>query len=406
MTSRYLCLALLPVCASAQEALRTSLASERIAEQRRLEFENQPYNLRWGDLKIGLSTSVSLEYNDNIRLSDAYQQSDEILRPQLHVNSIYPIGEANSLKFNSSVGYDAYFTHSEYNRLSIRPGSELEFDVFVRDFRINFHDRFSYSMDTGGIGAVSGVARYGGYRNTVGVSVARDFRDFVTQFGYDYDTFLSSEKYNSYLDRDTHNIIARAGLAVHPTATVGLEAGFSPTLYHQPLLNNSTSLSGGVYGEWRLSEHIRFQPRVGLSYYTFDSSPIFGSQPANTAYYFGLRWEHNISQTVSYSLDSGRDLRPGIWGSLSDLFHAGLNLSWRGIRNVTLTGGPLYEDGSEKFGYRDDQYTRIGFNVGASYQIMEKLTASLGYRFSIKDSSNYVWNYTQNVVTATVNYLF
>lgn len=406
MTSRYLSLLLLPVCASAQEALRTSLASERIAEQRRREFENQPFNLRWGELKVGLSASASLAYNDNIRLSEAYKESDGIFSPQLNVNSIYPIGEANSLKFNTSVGYSAYFAHSEYNRLSISPGSELEFDVFARDFRINFHDRFSYSMDTGGIGAVSGVARYGGYNNSAGISVSRDFRDFNTQFGYDYATFFSSEKYNSYLDRDTHNIMVRAGMAVHPTATMGLEGGFSPTLYHQPLLNNSTSLSGGVYGDWRLTEHIRFQPRVGLSYYTFDSSPVFGSQPANTAYYFGVRWEHSVSQLVSYSLDAGRDLQPGIWGSLSDRLHAGLNLSWRGIRNITLTGGPLYEDGSEKYGYRDDQYTRIGFNVGASYQILEKLTASLGYRFAIKDSSTVVWNYTQNVVTATITYRF
>ena len=62
---------------------------------------------------------------------------------------MWPITQLNTLKLDLGVGYAFYLDHSEYNTngLLLSPGSQLAFDIFVGDFRINIHDRFSLEQD-------------------------------------------------------------------------------------------------------------------------------------------------------------------------------------------------------------------------------------------------------------------
>ena len=77
------------------------------------------------------------------------QQSDFIIRPQVNVNALWPITQLNTFKLDLGIGYAFYMDHSEYNTngLLLTPGSQLAFDIFVGDFRINIHDRFSLEQD-------------------------------------------------------------------------------------------------------------------------------------------------------------------------------------------------------------------------------------------------------------------
>ena len=71
------------------------------------------------------------------------------MRPQVNINALWPITQLNTLKLDIGLGYAFYLDHSDYNTngVLLSPGSQLSFDIFVGDFRINFHDRFSLEQD-------------------------------------------------------------------------------------------------------------------------------------------------------------------------------------------------------------------------------------------------------------------
>src|SRR2546423_14920205 len=182
---------LLPiVCAggigSAQDAVRPSLAGEAAAEARRQSIDKIPYNLEIGPIKFRFSASLGLEYNDNVNLAEdgsftfpsptgpitvrTSPQEDFILRPMINLNALWPVTQLNTLRFDIGIGYSFYLDHSNYDTDSIliAPKSQLAFDIFVGDIRINLHDRFQVQQDPIQNGALSNVVDYGRFENYAG----------------------------------------------------------------------------------------------------------------------------------------------------------------------------------------------------------------------------------------------
>src|SRR5450755_4376841 len=173
----------------AQDAVRPSLAGEEASEARRQSIDKIPYNLELGPMKLRFSATIGVEYNDNINLAEdatallpivtgpvlvtTQLQSDFIIRPQVNVNALWPITQLNTLKLDVGIGYAFYMDHSSYNTNGVRinPGSQIAFDIFVGDFRINLHDRFSLEQDPVAEATLSNVADYGRFQNTAGLSV-------------------------------------------------------------------------------------------------------------------------------------------------------------------------------------------------------------------------------------------
>ncbi|MEY2493389.1 MAG: hypothetical protein QOH24_2340, partial [Verrucomicrobiota bacterium] len=194
----------------AQDAIRPSLAGEAAAEARRQSIDKIPYNLQLGPIKFRFSATMGIEYNDNVNLAEdssafflsptgpilvtTKPQSDFILRPQVNVDALWPITQLNTLKLDLGVGYAFYLDHSNYNTngVLVSPGSQLAFDIFVNDFRINIHDRFSLEQDPVAEVALSNVADYGRFQNTAGISVLWDLNQAVVTMGYDHYTFIST----------------------------------------------------------------------------------------------------------------------------------------------------------------------------------------------------------------------
>ena len=214
----------------------------------------------------------------------------------------------------------------------------------MKDFKINFHDRFSYELDPGLLGPVSGVARYGGFLNTVGVSVLGDFHDITTLVSYDYTKFISTVGQFDYISRDTHSVLLRSGFNFRPEFTAGVELGVAPTIYEQPLLNNNVGYSAGVYADWQLGQHLRIEPRAGYSYYTFSDGVLYQGLPALGSYYFGLNVEHQVNEKIGYTFDAGRDIQNGAFGAILDAYHVSI-YGWANVLyKIRLTMGAVYEN--------------------------------------------------------------
>lgn len=396
--------------ASAQDALRYSLAGEKAAEARRRALENQDYNLRLGTVSVRLDASLSLEYNDSVNLSDVQGQDDFILQPQFNSRLHWPITERNALNASVGVGYAKYFQQPQYDRFVVTPGSELSFDLFVRDFRFNFYDRFSYTQSPIDVGAISGVADYGGLDNVAGLNAVWDLNELILTAGYGYSLFRSATGQFEFQDRASHLVLARAALLLNSTTTAGLEGTAGFTRYDQRFLNDATAYSGGVFVEARLSPWLQTAARGGYVTYSFDQTGALGRAGEPSTYYFGVEVRHILNEYLTHSLSGGREVRLGIHSDFEELYFARWSAVWRIIRDVSLNTQLFYEHGTfPPFIFNDpataptilfgETYDRFGAGIAVGYPLMEKLSGSLAYRFTLKDSDLARRDYAQNAVT-------
>jgi Outer membrane protein beta-barrel domain len=383
---------------AAQESLRSSMAGARAAEERRRALENQPYNLKLGPVNLLASASLSVELNDNVNLAQVDRRDDLILRSQLDVYGLWPVTPHNALNLTLGVGYAKYFNQSQYDHLVVRPGSELSFDLFVRDFKITLYDRFSYTQDPVSQGSISGEAEFGGFYNTAGAGVNWDLNEMILSFGYDHYNFLSSVERFDYLNRRSDSVLARATFLPQTALHWGFEAGGALNNYDQHVLNDNRSYNVGAFLDWTISSHLRLQPRAGFVQYSFDSGGLVGDTPDEQSYYFTLGVEHEIGKSAFQTLDAGRSLDLGINADLVDLWHVRYLAELRIIRKLGLEPHLFFERGRETGRLLAETFNRFGGGIGFNFQLMEKLQTRLRYSLTIKDSDLPLRDYTQHVV--------
>lgn len=390
----------------AQDALFRSLDSDRASQQLRGQLENLPYTVRWRDLRLLISPSIGLEWNDNIGVREVDPESDFILTPSTSFHLSHPVGAANLLTVDIGVGYSKYFDHSELDRFVISPGSSLNFNMMIGDVLVNLHDRFSYRLDPIVSGAVSGTTEFGGIDNSAGISAFLALERGSLQAGYDFVKTISSNELFDYLDRSSHQFLARGGWKVHPAVQLGVEATASPTLYDRGVFNDSVAYSAGVYADWILTEQLKVTPRVGYTVYTFSENDFGYTPDTFKAVYFGMVLEHRPSTLWSYQVSLSNQVRPGVNSNVNEVFAAEFRNTFSFIRDLPLNLSLIYEDGREAAGFILDIYTRWGVELGANYSLTSNANLSLHYGYFDKDSDLLLRDYSQNRVTLVFSYRF
>jgi hypothetical protein len=134
---------------------------------------------------------------------------------------------------------------------------------------------------------------------------------------------------------------------VHPRITTGIEATASWTSYDQTVLNDNTSYSTGVYADWQPGSYFRVQPRAGYTIYQFQQT----SQTIQTADYDGwyvdLTVTHAPTESVSYYVSAGHEIRLGIQSDLNDVWYFRPGINWGIIKNTKLHTALFYEHGKQ-----------------------------------------------------------
>jgi hypothetical protein len=396
---------------NAQEALRTSLAGQEAAEARRRQMENRPYNIKKGDFRLLATPSIGLDWNDNPNLSGATSGSDFMLRPKLDLAASYPLTAHNLLSVNLGVGYDHYFKNDDLSGFRLSSGSAIAFDIFVKDFRIDFHDRFSYSLDAAGRSDIAGTGLFGGFDNTVGVTGDWDLRDLILTLGYDHQDFIASNQQFQSNDRSSEHLVSRAGLKLRPDLITGVEGTASWTSYKTDLLNDSVGYSAGVYGNWSPSSTLSIQPRGGYSLYSFDQTSRYLPAVDQDSWYIGLTLSHRPREAVDYSLSAGHELRLGAQSDMTEVTYFRPSVTWRILRDLTLRTSVFYEHGQQSLGgpsqaLAQEEFDWYGGSLSLGYPLMKRLQASLNYRLTFRSSNLESPNrdYTQNVLGLLLTY--
>jgi hypothetical protein len=392
----------------AQEALRNSMTGVAAAEARRLQQENAAYTVKSGDLRLLANCALSLDWNDNVYLSKQNQQDDFILRPRVGLNASYPLTQRNLLQLNVTFGYDKYLNHNGLSTWYLQSGSELSFDVYIKEFLINLHDRFSYTQDSAQEAAVANTGSYGTFQNTAGVLGTWDLQDLTPSLGYDHQTYLSTSSQFDYTDHSTEMVVARTGLKVHPQATVGVEGTFSSTAYDQQVLNDNTGYSVGVFGEWRPGAYFSLQPRFGYIFCDFQQTSRVTSAEDVDGWYGDLTIRHDATKHLSYSLSAGHEVRLGLEADAIKDWYVRSSITWKMLERVSVLTGLFYEHGKQTGGnvpgFTEDNYDWYGGNIALTYSLLKNILIGLNYRLTMRSSNVASQEYTQNMVGIEVSY--
>jgi len=403
--------------APAQEALQSSLAGDAAAEARNLQQQSGAYTIKSGDFRLLLTPGMAFDWNDNINLSHDAPLSDFIIFPSLGLNISYPVSQQNLLQLNVTFGYQDYLEHNQYSTWYVQSGSVLSFDIYVKDFKIDLHDRFSYVQNSSQQAAVANTGMYGALQNTAGVTTTWDLEDVTLSLGLDYlKNFSTSSQFNQ-TDYSSLLGVLRGGFKFRPTLTAGLEATVARTAYdqtsfsgslNQPSLNNNINYSAGVFADWRPGTALRVQPRLGYTYYVFDQTSSVIPASNQGAWYLDLTVAHQLTKSISYSLSAGRELTLGIYGDNIEDWYARTSIGWNVIKDLQLTTSLSYQNGSQGIvnttGALAENFNWCTGSVGLSRKFTKQLTLALNYVLTLRASNYQAREYSQNLVGLQLAY--
>jgi hypothetical protein len=398
-----------PLAVRSQDAVRPSLAGEEASEARRQDIERIPYNLLLGPVRFRFSTTFGVEYNDNINLAQHDERQDDvILRPQVNFNAIWPITQLNTLSFDIGLGYSAYIQHSSNNTngLLISPGSQLAFDIFVGDFRINIHDRMSLQQDPITEAQLSNVANYGRFQNTAGISVLWDLNKVLLTLGYDHYTYVSTTDQFDYINHNSEILSSTVSVAVASTTNVGLEAYSVYSYYNENVLNNSLDASIGGFVETQLTNNLRVRGAAGYQWINFDNNGSVMDSNDLSSWYANILVSHRLNAQLLQAVSAGHEAQLGINSNYIELNFIRYTITWNLIRNTLLSGEFFYEDADDSGGFIDEHFHREGGAATIGYQLTPHITLGLRYQYTQKDSDVPGRNYIQNRVSLDGTYSF
>ena len=287
-------------------------------------------------------------------------------------------------------------------------GSEFSFDIFIKDFRINLHDRFSYTQDSAQQSAVAGTAEFATVNNTAGLLGTWNLSDVTMSLGYDHASVMSPSSQFQSQDRASEMVVGRVGLRAHPQVTAGLEATASFTAYDKLILNNNSAYSLGAYADWRPGSSLHIQPRVGYTIYSFQQTSLTNQTSDLNSWYVDLTATHDMTETLSYSLSAGHEVRLGIQSDANEVWYLRPSFNWRIIKNLSLQTSLFYERGKQGVGNvvgnLTEMYDWYGGGINLSRPLTDRLGLGLNYRLTLRSSSTPARGYSQNLVSLLLSY--
>lgn len=399
--------------AEAQEALRASQAYQQTAQARERLAENNGYNNTRGGLSYSLGAALSLEYNDNIRLSDANAEDDLIIAPNISAGARWEITRYNSLGLDLSFSYLAYMNNSDLNRvefgLSPTADNNIGFSFLIKDVRVDVYDSFGVRSDAFRDASVSSQNKVTEFRNTLGAIASYEWANALIRGGYSLQKsfFLDSQFENN--DRFAHLFDLGFQYAVGPSISAGIETSASLSQYSSDALNDSTIITVGPSLAWKVSEFLRFSVGGGPSFSSYSANNLGFKPESQTSFYLYFTADHQITDFISHNLSINQGTSPGIDSFASESLSLVYKIRWNIIRNITINTGLFYDNGTASYGaagLTEQDYDRIGGTIDAGYSFNSHLSAGISYRYTTRSSSTPGSDYEQNQATLSVSYRF
>jgi hypothetical protein len=392
----------------AQDSTRPSLTGAAAAAARRPAESPGSFNARVGPAYFDLSGGFGIDYNDNVYLSDQQRESDWVFRPNLNLRAFWQVTRLNALNVDIGLGLAKYLDHHDLdsNSLTVSPNSQLSFDVYVGNLRINFHDRFSITENPVDEALLSGVGKFDRFQNSAGASFLWDLNDLTLFADYDHYNFWSLKDEFKTLDHSEEQFSASAALKVDDAVTTGLDVSASMFDYEKNYQNDGWGASVGPFVELQVSRHLKFRASAGYQTMSFDSNGSNADASDLNGWFAYINLSHQLNSHITHSLALGHEARLGLVTNFAEVDYVRYLVNWRINTALTAEMDALYEDSRESDGFQPEDSQRVSLGIALDYAMSRKLTIGLRYRFSLKDSNLALRDYYQNVVSADVRYDF
>jgi len=393
---------------------RESMAGESAARAFKRSIENEEYNLRFGPVRLRTGASLSGSYTDNVLYSHDAKE-DYLVRPEISLAASWPITELNALRLSLGLAYEWYAKNHELNADAplVNPGSELVFHLFVGDFRIQLHERFSYqqslffnslSSENGGFYNFNDVGTFSRLNNEAGFDVDWDLNKVVLSAGYNHENFISTTDSYDYLDRASEWFSASARFSLGDKAQTGLEAQAGLHNYaRETTLNDNWRLRVGPFVEVTLMEKVQLRAGGG-----FDMARYDASAPGNNNYesYYGYARIRQETRHFSHSLAAGREHLLGDNANNLRTTYARYSISSPIVAHLDLEANLSVNFAEEFGGTFEEEFTYYGAGFRLGSQFHKYWRADLSYEYRLKDSDQVARDFHRNRVTIGVTYSF
>jgi hypothetical protein len=393
------------------------------------------YNMKLGPVLLNVNGSIEGEFNDNIALTNSGDKSDFIVTPQVGINAEWPVTASNTLNLSTSLGYSKYLIHPQYDTgyLLVAPDSVLSFDIYVGDFKINLHDKFSFEQDPASIGSLSDVVNFDRFENIAGIGVTWDLNQVVFTLNYDHINFISTELQGlgggnfsnpDNLSYSADQISASGLYKVTSTVTVGLEAAASLRHYDHFGIED-TALSVGPFAQVNLTPNLEVSASGGFQTVSTDSgnlseatvmapnnvSPVPGVGTDNS-YYVNVTLDHRLNRYYTDRFSAGHELEIDVFSQESDVTYATYTSSWKVNPHLNVALSLNFEDVDTPGGSFDGSpidsgsYDQFGGALQVNFPVTKSISGAFLYQINDKFNTPSDQGYLQNRLALILNYHF
>jgi hypothetical protein len=403
----------LPPMVFAQQALRNAVLVDQSVEARQTAATRPVQatdGFKAGPVSLIAGVSYGLELTDNVTLVETSPESDASHRVGLDVRGLWPITESTQLAMGVGLGYIKYHKNDQLDRFDLSPDTELALDIAAKDFVFTFFERATYSQEVVNDAAVSGVAEYPRFDNTIGGRVTWLPGDWLCAVGYSHANFLSSSSDFDDQSRSSEQFLGRAAYRFHPITQAGFEVSGEITDYTKTN-RESTTLSLGPYVDWQITDAFRVTARGGYVYYAFSvTSTATNVDDQVSSYYMGLVFDHRLTHFITQGLTVTHGIRPGV-NQGSDYVQGtetAYQISWACTRNTTLATRFSYNFGTEsaQLSGTEENYDQFSFGAVFGWQMTRKFSSGLTYDYVVRDSDQAGRGYSENRVGMSIRYQF
>jgi hypothetical protein len=398
----------------AQETPRESLAGMKTAEAQRNALQADPYNLRYGPFQFQTETSLGLGLTDNLLRSHDNRSEDLLINPEVTLRARWPVTQLNTFNTALTVAYERYINNSRLSsgRPLLRPNSELVFNIYSGDVRVQLHEKPTYeeTLFFNSAGALNNrfynftdTGKFARFDNLLGFNVDWDLHDVILSVGYDFEAFLASTARFRYLDRYSHFLSPSVTFLLGEKARVGLEAQGSVHDFRQEtVIDDHWRARVGPFAQFQIQPGISL--RVGAGYETAQFDRSANNSDFQSYYAYG-----RVTQTLksfTHSLSAGHETLLGDNANNMRNTFVRYNISVPIIRNLDA-GFRASANFAREFGGAFEEefdFYRGGLELG--WQFHKYARATLGYDYTKKTSDLPLRGFYQNFLTMAVAYKF
>jgi hypothetical protein len=375
-----------------------------------LQATTEDYNLKAGPVLLKVDAGLRGTYSDNISLSEFDRLEDYIITPYANLTAIWPMTQSNTLRVGLGVAYDKHLLNPDADSkapiLSSDSNTGFDFDIVAGDFRFNIYDYISYEQDPIDDGTISNTLNYGRFINRAGVDTTWDLNDVELMLGVYQENYWSTTSEFDYLDRSTQGVKAKASFQLGPETVTGIQATGTLNDYDGNVQNDGQRLSVGPFIRSKITENINAGAAAALELGQFDTGGLNGDQSDLVSYSLSGDISHRVNRYFKHDLLAARTVDLGTYSNYTEIWEVRYDTSWKIFRDVLFGTTAFIEFGDQSGGLISDSFVRYGAGASLGYAWTKKLTSTLSYNYTEKNSDVFGRDYYQNKVVLDFRYSF